>query len=142
MADKFNFDRVLKNLEAAKRQVPLKVANATVNFFADSWKRQGFGNQSWKARKKETKKTEGKAILVGTGALSKAVQGSLRIATWDKIQMIVDVSNVSKSGYNYAIVHNNGTKTTPKRQFMGDNPELRKIQIKTYKETIDKIWKV
>ena len=142
MAEDFNFDRIKANLEKAKQHLPVKVANATVNYFANSWKRQGFGNESWKARKKETKKTQGKAILVGNGSLRKAVQGSLRLATWDKIEMVVDVSDRSKNGFNYAIVHNNGDKNTPKRQFMGDNPELRKLQIKTYMDAIDKIWKI
>jgi phage gpG-like protein len=138
--NEFNFDRVLQNFEHMKREVPLKVANASVNYFTNTWKKQGFGSDSWQPRKKETKKTQGKAILVGTGKLRKAVQGSLKLATFEKIQLVVDLP--------YAAVHNYGLHAgrgagfeMPKRQFMGDNKELRELQIKTYKNAIDKIWK-
>lgn len=141
MAQGFQFDKIITNLNRVKSEVPRKVANVTLNYFVRSWAKQGFDNHSWLPRKMETPKSQGKAILVGTGKLRRAVQGSLRLATWDKIQFVVDLP--------YAGVHNYGLSagrgkgfTMPQRKFMGDGKELRDIQVKEYVRALNKIWKV
>ena len=139
MDDKFNFNRVLQNLEKVKSDLPVLLSNEAKNFFSGSWKNQGFTNsslQSWAPRKKETKKTVGKSIMVGTGKLRRAVQDSVREKTWSKIRLVIDGSSIP-----YAKRHNEGLDGMPKRQFMGDSKELRKIQRKTITKTVDKIFK-
>ena len=132
---KFNFDRVLKNIETMKRDVPLDLSKMTQNFFNSSWKNQGFddgGLQKWKPRKKETKKSIGKAILVSSGDLRTAVGTSLKEATWDRIRFVVDVP--------YAAFNNDGTSKMPQRKFMGDSKTLRILQRNRLKKIVDKIW--
>lgn len=139
MADKFNFNRVRQNFERVKRELPILVANDTQNFFAKNFSNQGFddgGLKPWLKRKKETKKTIGKNILVGTGKLRRAVQNSSREKTWDKIRFVIDGGSIP-----YAKVHNEGSDKMPQRQFIGDSKTLRLIQVKRIKGTIDKIWK-
>jgi phage gpG-like protein len=158
MAEGFKFAEIISNLNRVKREVPIKIANVTTNYFAQSFKKQAFGSQVWaevERRKPDTKaykyatKSERKSnILARTGTLRKAVQGSLKTANWDKIEFVVDVSAKTKSGYNYAAIHNEGGHAgrgkgfeMPKRQFIGDTQELRELQLKAYYNAIDKIWK-
>ena len=145
MANKFTFDRVMQNFEKLKNGLPVVLANEAQNFFAGSWKSQGFTDttlKGWNPRKKETKKTEGKAILVGSGKLRRAVQNSIREKSFSKVRLVVDGGSIP-----YASVHNNGGHAgrgagfeMPQRQFMGDSAELRKQQRKTIVKFIDKIW--
>lgn len=110
MADtRFGFQRILNNAEKLKRSLPIKLANSTQNFFVDSWRKQGWddgGVKSWKPRRKETKKSIGRAILVRAGKLRRAVGQSIRSATFDKIQLVVALP--------YAKVHNEGESVTVK----------------------------
>ena len=139
MASKFNFERVLSNMQKVKSDLPVLLANQAQNFFAGSWKKQGFTDSSlsmWKQRKKETKKTIGKAILVSTGKLRRAVQNSIREKNFNNIRLVVDGGSIP-----YAKRHNEGDEIMPQRKFMGDSKELRKEQRKLITNTIDKIWK-
>lgn len=143
---KFGFDRVIKNFERLKNDLPVVVANKTQNFFADSWRKQGWddtGVKAWEPRKYETPKTKGKAILVSTGKLRRAVQNSIREKRFERIHLVIDGGSIP-----YAKIHNEGLRAgrgagfiMPKRQFMGDSKALRKIQIETIKKQIDKVWK-
>lgn len=139
MADKFNFDRVIRNMERLKTTLPVILANEAQNFFAGSWKSQGFIDKSlnpWAPRAKETKKTKGKAIMVSTGKLRRAVQNSIREKSFRKIRLVIDGGSIP-----YAARHNNGEDGMPQRKFIGDSTELRKQQRKTIVNQIDKIWK-
>ncbi len=139
MATKFNFDRVLKNMERLKRELPIVIANDTQNFFTRSWDKQGWedaGLKTWAPRAKETKKTMGKKIMISTGKLRRAVQNSIREKRFDKIRLVIDGGSIP-----YAARHNYGTDGMPQRQFMGDSKALRKMQIAKIKTYIDKIWR-
>ena len=142
MAGKFNFERVLSNMQKVKSDLPVLLANQAQNYFAKPFKttvNQGFDGVAWKQRKKETKKTIGKPILVSTGTLRRAVQNSIREKNFNSIKLIVNTSK--GKGENYAKYINEGTDNMPQRQFMGDSKELRKEQRKLIINTIDKIWK-
>ena len=142
MADKFNFSRVLSNMQKVKSDLPVLLANQAQNYFAKSFKstvNQGFDGVAWKARKKETKKTEGKPILVSTGTLRRSVQNSIREKSFNNIRLVVNTAK--GKGENYAKYINEGTDKMPQRKFMGDSKELRKEQRKLITNTIDKIWK-
>lgn len=139
MADKFTFDRVVRNFEKLKTTLPVILANEAQNFFAGSWKTQGFTDKSlnpWLPRTKETKKTKGKSIMVSTGKLRRAVQNSIREKSFSKIRLVIEGGSIP-----YAARHNNGEDGMPKRQFIGDSEALRKQQRKTIVNQIDKIWK-
>jgi len=155
MANKFNFDKVIANLQRTKRDLPVKLANETKNYFLSSWNKQGFDGQKWQEverrkpgtvaymRAKPSERT--RAILVGKGSgrLRRDVANSLRAATFEKI--IFRVENP------YAQIHNEGgmgrafgkhSFKMPKRQFIGQTNELRNKQIAIIKQYIGGIWRV
>ncbi len=140
--DKFNFDQVIKKLEQAKSSLPKVLANDTKKFFLASWQKQGWddgGVKAWAPRKyNKNKRAAGRAILVKSGALRRAVNASLKSATFDSIKFVVDSP--------YAKVHNDGLpmrngKPMQQRQFVGDSASLRKIQKGTIQKSTDKIFK-
>ena len=138
--DKFNFDTIIKKLESKKSSLPKILANSTKKFFLASWEKQGWddnGITKWAPRKKN-KKAIGRAVLVKSGALRRAVNASLKSATFDSIKFGVDLP--------YAQIHNDGLpmkngKRMPKRKYMGDSASLRKIQKGDIHKEIDKIFK-
>lgn len=138
---KFKLDKVLQQLQQTKTTLPKILANDAKRFFLASWDKQGWDNggvTSWKERKKTTKKTEGKAILVGTGKLRRAVANSVKEANFDKIRFEVNLP--------YAAIHNEGGTLhnggeMPKRQFMGDSKTLRNLLEKKINLAINKIWR-
>lgn len=74
--------KINKRLKAIVDDAPVILGDAGTKLFVSSFSKQGYGDdtvQKWAKRKKETKKTEGKPILVGTGRLRRAVNGSLKI---------------------------------------------------------------
>ena len=140
--DKFNFDQVIKKLEQAKSSLPKVLANDTKKFFLASWQKQGWddgGVKAWAPRKyNKNKRSAGRAILVKSGALRRAVNASLKSATFDSIRFVVDSP--------YAKVHNDGLpmrngKPIQRRQSVGDSASLRKIQKEKIQKSIDKIFK-
>lgn len=104
MADnKFHFRRVLQNVEKLKKTLPVLLANQAQNFFVESWKKKGWddnGVKAWQNRKDTGKKSQGRSILVKSGKLRRAVGQSIRLKTFDKIQLVVALP--------YAAVHNDG----------------------------------
>lgn len=141
---KWNFDRVEKNFEQVKRQLPILLATQAERHFTKNFKEQGFDGAKWQevnrrivgTNEYKYPKTKGltrrkKPILIGTGALRRAVSKSKKVATWRLIKLEVSLP--------YAENHNEGV-TLPKRQFMGDSRELRRKQRKLIIKTIDKIW--
>jgi hypothetical protein len=137
---KFKFDKILDKLQQTKSTLPKVLANDAKRFFLASWNKQGWddgGIKPWAKRKKETKKTEGKAILVRTSTLRRAVATSLKTATFEKIKFEVTMPK----GEKYPIYLNEGTNKMPKRQFMGDSKTLRKLLEKKLNLAIKEIWR-
>jgi phage gpG-like protein len=130
---RFGFDKVLKNMEQLKKEIPPVLANQAQTFFTRSFDNQGFTDGSlskWAERKYG--KDAGRNILVKSGRLKRAVSSSIREANWNIIRLIVDVP--------YAEYHNEGTDKLPKREFMGDSKTLRDMQLKKLQQMSDKIW--
>ena len=141
--NKFNFDRVLQNLDRVKNILPKTLANETKNYFVKEFNSQEWNGTKWKPSKRQTnpKKTrDTAATLVQSGTLRRAVINSLQSATFEKI--FFEVKDV-----DYAKVHNEGLRAgrgkgfqMPKRQFMGQTTKLSIIQRATIDKVIDKIW--
>jgi phage gpG-like protein len=104
MADnKFQFRRVVQNVEKLKKTLPVLLSNQAQTFFVDSWKKKGWddnGVKAWQNRKDTGKKSQGRATLVKSGKLRRAVGQSIRLKSFDKIQLVVALP--------YAAVHNEG----------------------------------
>jgi nitric oxide reductase large subunit len=127
MADnKFEFRRVLQNVEKLKNTLPTLLANQAQNFFVSSWKKKGWDDGSvklWKKRADTGKKSQGRALLVKSGNLRRAVENSIRLKNFDKIQLVVALpyASVHNEGYNGMVsAHSRAlfTKSTTK-QFIG-----------------------
>lgn len=101
-----DFNKIIKDLESAKkvmRNLPKYAGTEALNFFKQSFKRQGFIDESfeaWKPRKERLKRKDkrGKrAILVKSGALRRSLRKFVR-------GNIIEIS----SNVPYAQIHNEG----------------------------------
>ncbi|MCY4418572.1 MAG: hypothetical protein OXB93_01850 [Cytophagales bacterium] len=103
-------------------------------FIDGNFRKQGFQGASfkrWPARKQTDR---GRAILVKRGDLRDSF-GSPESYVKHKTGVRI-VSNLP-----YAKKHNEGSGTTPKRQYIGDSPVLSKAIVKAIEEDIDNIIK-
>lgn len=90
-------------MDKVKKTLPVLLANQAQNFFVASWKKQGWDDktiQRWPKRKDNGPRSKGRAILVKSGKLRRAVGQSIRVKTFEKIQLVVALP--------YAAVHNEG----------------------------------
>lgn len=104
-----------------KRTLPTAIGGIMKAHFENSFKKQGFTDQSfdpWKARKRP-EKGKRRAILVKSGDLRDSI--SVRSATFNRIV-------VGSYGLDYSRRHNRGLRGMPKRQFIGPSKVMnRKI---------------
>jgi phage gpG-like protein len=144
------------------RPLYVNLAKQAQNYFASSWRKQGFDGVSWKeVKRREPNENAYKypkkggaqrrtsPILIGAGLDKHG--GTLRRA-------VSNMSNSTKYRTNgiimtvnlpYAKIHNEGGKgkafgkytfNMPKRQFVGQTRELTEKQLKLIKTEIDKIF--
>lgn len=75
---KLPFDKQLAAFRTFKKNYPRVVGNMAVNFFKDSFRRQGFIEDTaldrWQPRKNQQKKGAKRNILVKTGALRRSIR--------------------------------------------------------------------
>lgn len=130
----FNFKKKIAEIEKKKRTLPKQVGNIAKNHFLDSFKKQGFVDNSldpWAARKTKDKSdrrnpNSRRALLVKTGQLRRSIR--VGRASWDRIE-------VGSFGIKYAARHNQGLAGMPKRQFIGESGQMnRKIREKIRSE--------
>lgn len=144
MAERFNFQRVIANMDRIKTTLPRVLANETKKYFVGEFKKQQWDGKRWldpKRKQKTTGSSRNKsATLVQSGTLRRAVINSLQQDTFKLIHF--EVKDVA-----YAKVHNEGLRAgrglgfqMPKRQFMGQTKKLGEIQRRVIDKTIDKIW--
>jgi len=94
--------KLQSRINSAMRAMPRIIGNEAVNFYLDKFEQQGWqgnnGLQKWRQRQRETKKSQGKPVLVASGALRR----SIRITSI--------MTNAVHIGTNmpYARVHNDG----------------------------------
>ncbi len=136
-----SINRKIRNLKDAKRNIPFLVSNNSKNFFLQSFRNQGFTDNSlekWQKRDNRSRRNSGRAILVDTGALRRSIKVSQ--SSFNKI--------VITSNLPYAAVHNYGLKAgrgrgfkMPKRKFMGNSKKLNQQNIDIIKSELTKIFK-
>jgi len=116
-------------------------------FFIESFTNQGFTDkhlEKWQPRKKETKRTIGKAILVSSGALRRSIL--VKQLTNDSFTVVSDMG--LGASQDYAPVHNYGLRAgrgrgfkMPKRQFMGESAVLIKKIMDKINSNIENAFK-
>ena len=158
---KFNFKQVERGGRTAMERAIIKIGNEAKNFFVNTFREQGFQDQTfqpWKRRKikdskrgkydyttnEETGKRKrvkgtvrsvksGRAILVQSGDLRKSI---IREPV-NKAQLSVKIS----TDLIYAKVHNEGIGKMPKREFIGNSYKLNENCKKIVISQLDKIFK-
>jgi len=131
MANKFNFDRVIRNMQSI--DLSLDMANTAKNEFMSNFRNQSFDNNKWKPRKNN--KDAGRNLLVKTGRLRRDVSNSVSTG--------IKNSNLSYTlivNNPYAIYNNEGTDRMPKRQFVGMTNTLNKKLLNKISSKLSKIW--
>lgn len=97
----YSFGRILPKLDAVKSQLPNVMATTALNFFKDSFRRQGWrdkGLQKWAGRKDGSR--PGGAILVKRGHLRNSIRKIM--ASWPRTEVGTNLP--------YAAAHNQGFK--------------------------------
>ncbi len=146
--NKFKFGERLEKISKMKKELPILLANQAQREFTAAFTNQNFtaGNgQQWQEVQRRIQgtteykypKTKGLSrrtspILVRTGKLRRAVSNSIRLATFEKIQLVVPL--------DYAKYQNDGTNNIPQRRFMGDGITLRTKQKDLINREIKKVW--
>ena len=148
MPSKFELDKLLNSVSRVKREVPIVLANQAQNYFVSSFRKQGWSDTgAWKEVNRRISGTpeykypaftglsrRTKPILVMSGRLRRAVSGSIREATFERIRLVVALP--------YAAAQNYGNNKIVARKFMGDSRELREKQLKLIKTSFDKAFNV
>jgi phage gpG-like protein len=100
---KFEFDKVVAQLQQLKPKLPQELANIARNSFVMNFRTESFFGNKWQPRKinKYNKKGKTKPILVKSGKLRREVGDSIKEVNWNEIKLRVDLP--------YAKYHNEGT---------------------------------
>lgn len=117
-----NLSKVKAKFYKLKQDLPKQIQNEANRFFIKSYDAQQWDGIAWMPREE---RRNARKLLVRTGQLRRAVSGSKREATFDRIRFEVLVK--SKRGYNYAWIHNVGTSRMPRRKFLGQSKTLDAI---------------
>jgi len=146
MANKFNFDKILKNMKSI--DISLDLANTAKNEFMSNFKNQGFNGHKWKEVNRRIEGTPEYKYPKSKG-LSRRTKPILSISG----QLRRDVSNSVSTGHKnnnlsytlvvnnpYAEYQNDGTNKIPQRQFVGMTPELNKKLLTKISQKIGTIW--
>lgn len=138
-----DFNKELGQLDKLIRELPTLIGNTAVNFFKDSWDREGFIDSKLERWPRRKRRDVGRALLLKSGDLKRSI--NFKVYSKKRILIYSDVS--------YAQAHNEGllkrvgvrahtrrvrggkrTKVKahtrvmdlPKRQFMGPSKVLTK----------------
>lgn len=140
--DKFEFDKTVEKLQAIKYDLPTKLANIAQNYFVHSFYTDSWDGKSWQEVQRRIAGTDAykypigrdearhkRGILIGkTRDLIDSVRHSIRSVSWEQIVLGTDVP--------YAVYHNEGTATIPKRQFMGESSQLQVLLMAEVKKAL------
>lgn len=147
----FKFGLIVKRYDSVALDMMREIAMSNKNYFLQSFKRQGWGNDQWQEvnrripgtkeymyPKKKGLKRRTRPILVGRGSLRRQVNSSIKLINRSRILFMVDLP--------YAAIHNEGGRMKggnkmPKRQYMGENRETNRSNKEIIKKYVDKTFK-
>lgn len=145
--NRFNLKEVFDRFTRLKKELPRVIANQAQNYFVRAFTSQAWDGDKWKEVKRRTPGTpeykypkfkglsrRTTPILVLSGRLRRAVSNSIKIARWDRIQLLVEAPG--------AIALNEGdeSRNLDARPYMKHSDILdAEIQAKITKY-VDKIW--
>lgn len=113
--DKLGFGMRLRRMQLAKREIMNEIAHNSLEFFkVKSFDNEGFTDKTlerWPARKDGD---TSRRLLVKTGRGRASIH--IQSVNADSAKLVAEAE--------YMRYHNEGTKTIPKREFMGDSQTL------------------
>jgi Phage virion morphogenesis family. len=147
--------------KAVNKDIPRKVAKAAVRAFKDNFRNEGFFGEKWEeVQRRKTKtvkyKTKTGKVKTKTVKIGKGAAGRRKILTGStadlgkSIKSKVEGTTITVySDLPYSAAHNEGTNNAgrghktkiPKRQFIGDHPELQKIIQNEIEQNLNDIFK-
>lgn len=144
------------------RRLPALLGNTALNFFDDSWTRQGFVDQRrerWAPRKSNDKRKGNRKILVQSGRLRRSLRmrtrGSRVIISTDvpyaqvhneggrirgKVRVRKHTRRSPRGRVNVRAHTRNVNINMPKRQFMGHSEVLDKRMVALVTRALDQIF--
>lgn len=136
----FNARKIRDQVRQLKKSIPAQTSSMAVEWFENSFTRQGFTDRRfkrWKKRKPYAPRNEGRAILVDTGTLRRSIRKER--VTFRQVRIV--------SKLPYSAIHNDGLRgkawgrhefTMPQRKFMGNSQKLERKMLKFIYKSIDK----
>ena len=127
----FNARKIRDQIRQLKKSIPAQTSSMAVEWFENSFTRQGFTDRRfkrWKKRKPYAPRNEGRAILVDTGTLRRSIRKER--VTFRQVRIV--------SKLPYSAVHNDGLGNMPQRKFMGESQKLERKMLKFIYKSIDK----
>jgi phage gpG-like protein len=131
--------------EFAENEAPEIVGRMAQEHYKESFENEGFTDSSLKKwpdvqrrinPRRPDRASATRNILVNTGNLRRSVD----YQTY-KGRVVVSAEAFSKTGFNYALVHNWGANKIPQRQFLGDSHTLNQKILDRLKEKVSQINK-
>ncbi|MES2382617.1 MAG: hypothetical protein V4538_16330 [Bacteroidota bacterium] len=138
----FNFKKVKINFERLKINLPKQIANEGQKFYFKNFDSESWEGKRWApriARRGIKKRDITRKLLVNKAMLRRAVANMKREATFSRIRFEVFVQ--SKTGFNYAQVHNEGIGKQRRRKFLGYNKTLDGILRNKINSELSKCFK-
>lgn len=131
--DKWKFGLMLANLKEAKVNMPKKLAATGQLYFQQNFNKAQWDGVPWEGRKKETKKSSGKALLVSSGRLRQAMQKTVRECNWNRIVWGIDVpyAKYLNNGFDGTVSAHMRTATVTRRVKGGYSGLTASFRMKT-----------
>lgn len=116
---------------AIDNDLPKIIGNRAVKMYKQNFRTESFFGQRWRDVKRRTNPPKRskhpsdarRNILTGrTGDLGRSIKAD----TSRKGQVTI-YSDAKSKGYYYGLAHNEGTNRIPRRQFLGDHPEIKRM---------------
>lgn len=162
--DDRDFKAKISRMKVYARNLPRIAGNEAINFFKESFRRQGWLDERlerWKPRSSKTVRNKGRAILINTGRLRRSIRivsivpGRVRIGTdvpyaeihnkGGNINRRVNIrahTRRSRRGVQQVRSHARQMNLNiPQRQFMGESNALKKQLEKMIERDITRIFK-
>lgn len=129
----YDFSKIVVNFTEVQKQIPDALATVCVNYFKDSFRRQGWRDRGLKAwTKRKGNRDSGRGILIKRGHLRNSIRKF--IASWKRVEVGTDLP--------YAEAHNEGFSGTvsirqhTRRQFKKERTKVGRgvYNVKTRQE--------
>lgn len=135
MKGDFELDKSVKAYSKFKKRIPNILATNTVNHFKKGFTQGGKQTNDSIGGWKKRKHRKGGNILVETGTLQRDIQKK-------KVSFLSTIIGTSNITSDYAEVHNTGSGSMPKREYIGDSDSLDKKNLLSLRKGLDKVFEV